>query len=215
VGLIVVNTSTATNSMVYTVDADASTPVEGAFYAVATAEGEVTVRWTIPNTAGMTSLDVTRAGSMEGPYEVVNAMPLEVMSPGSYVDTAVLPGDDLWYRLVAHFEDGTTDTVGPAPSHVELPGATSLALSRPFPNPSSSGTTFELVMPYEDRATVTVYDVSGRVVATLLDRALDRGRHTVTWDGTDAGGREVAAGVYFCSLATPDAVLTERILRIR
>ncbi len=215
VGLIVVNACASTDAMSYTVDADVSTPVEGAFFASATAEDAVTLRWTIPNTAGMASLDVERSRREEGPYETVNALPLDVTSPGEYVDTDILPGDELWYRLVAHLDDDTQDTVGPAPARVVVPGSSALSLSRPFPNPSSAATSFELVMPFEDRVSVTVYDVSGRVVATVLDETLGRGRHTVTWNGTDPAGRDVAAGVYFCSLATSDAVLTERILRVR
>ncbi|MBD3368100.1 MAG: T9SS type A sorting domain-containing protein [Candidatus Eisenbacteria bacterium] len=215
VGLIVVNACTSTDAMGYWVDADLATPVEGAFFASATASDQVTLRWSIPNTAGMVGLDVERSRHEDGPFETLNALPLDVSSPGEYVDEDVLPGDELWYRLVARLDDGTDDVVGPTPAHVVLPGSSPLALSRPFPNPSASTTTLELVMPYEDRASVTVHDVSGRVVATVLDRTLRRGRHTVTWDGTDRNGHEVAAGVYFCSLATPDAVLTERILRIR
>ncbi len=52
-------------------------------------------------------------------------------------------------------------------------------------------------MPVSDRATVRVFDVSGRRIRTLADREFEAGEHVVSWDGTDDGGRAVARGVYF------------------
>ena len=48
-----------------------------------------------------------------------------------------------------------------------------------------------------------LYDVHGRVVATLVDAPLAAGRHSVTWTGTDDRGRPVASGVYVSVLETP------------
>jgi len=45
--------------------------------------------------------------------------------------------------------------------------------------------------------TLRVYDVSGRVVATLVDGQVGAGEHVVRWDGRAAGGALAATGVYF------------------
>ncbi len=45
--------------------------------------------------------------------------------------------------------------------------------------------------------TVTVYDVAGRLVRTLLDEDRPAGAHAAVWNGLDAGGRAASAGVYF------------------
>ncbi len=58
------------------------------------------------------------------------------------------------------------------------------------------GVALSLAAP--DRATVTVYDVSGRRVRTIADRQLFRaGEHVLAWDGADDSGRAVPRGVYF------------------
>ena len=52
-----------------------------------------------------------------------------------------------------------------------------------------------------------VFDVSGRLVATLVDRpALDAGTHTIHWDLRDQGGQRVQAGVYLVRLRTESSV---------
>jgi hypothetical protein len=46
-------------------------------------------------------------------------------------------------------------------------------------------------------ATFRVFAVGGRLVLSRSLGVLDRGSHTVTWDGRDGGSRRVAPGVYF------------------
>jgi hypothetical protein len=70
------------------------------------------------------------------------------------------------------------------------------ALRQNAPNPFGDGTAIAFDLPSPARTTLSVYTVSGRRVATLVDRELPAGRHAVVWDGRDAAGYEVAAGVY-------------------
>jgi flagellar hook assembly protein FlgD len=48
---------------------------------------------------------------------------------------------------------------------------------------------------------LTVFDLLGREVRTIVNRHLAAGTHTVQWDGKDNQGRQVPAGIYFCELA--------------
>jgi hypothetical protein len=65
-------------------------------------------------------------------------------------------------------------------------------------NPVRSGlAAVDLGVAKSGRVEVKVYDVSGRLVRTLADRQFAPGKYTLTWDGTDNGGRQVARGVYF------------------
>jgi hypothetical protein len=63
-------------------------------------------------------------------------------------------------------------------------------------------------------ARVTVHDVAGRRVRTLLDRFVD-GPTTLRWDGRDESDREVAPGVYFVRWETDDRVAVTRVVRVR
>jgi flagellar hook assembly protein FlgD len=50
---------------------------------------------------------------------------------------------------------------------------------------------------------VRIYDVSGRLVRTLVDRLTDPGRHVAVWDGDCDAGGSVGSGVYFCTMEAP------------
>jgi hypothetical protein len=92
---------------------------------------------------------------------------------------------------------------------------TAFALSAPRPNPSGGSTTVELAVPAgKGKAKVAVYDLLGRRVADLAEQATP-GRHRVTWDGRDSGGRRVAAGVYFVRLEAPGTKETRKITLLR
>ena len=51
--------------------------------------------------------------------------------------------------------------------------------------------------------TLRIYDVSGRLIRTLVDEPQTAGEKTVTWNGRDTQGRSVASGVYFYRLQAP------------
>jgi flagellar hook assembly protein FlgD len=56
---------------------------------------------------------------------------------------------------------------------------------------------------------VKIYDVGGRLIRTLADRRFPAGRFTLTWDGADNAGRQVAHGVYFTQVRYAERGFTE------
>ena len=80
----------------------------------------------------------------------------------------------------------------------------SFALAQNAPNPFQQSTTVRLHIPSTGGdVLVAVYDVAGRLVRTLESGRQSPGVKDVTWDGRDARGESVAAGVYFCRLVAP------------
>ena len=75
-----------------------------------------------------------------------------------------------------------------------------LHLSQNYPNPFSPATDFTLVLPASGRVRLVVYNLCGRVVATVLDEHRPSGELTSRWDGRNDNGQPVAAGVYFARL---------------
>ena len=72
------------------------------------------------------------------------------------------------------------------------------------PNPLNPGTSIEFGLPGPGGpVSVRVYDISGRLVRTLVEGSLPGGRHTAYWDGKDESGSDVASGVYFYALRAP------------
>jgi len=101
---------------------------------------------------------------------------------------------------------GAVASLGPAPDGPRLDSR---------PNPFTSVTTLRFATARPGRATLRVYDVSGRLVREIVDGDLAAGEHRTDWDGRDAGGRRVAAGIYLARLETPEGAATRRITRLR
>jgi flagellar hook assembly protein FlgD len=83
------------------------------------------------------------------------------------------------------------------------------------PNPFRTSTTLRFDLPRDQEVRVTVHDVTGRRVAVLRDGPERAGRHSLGWDGRDALGRRVAAGVYFARVSTPDASRSLKMVVLR
>jgi uncharacterized membrane protein len=103
------------------------------------------------------------------------------------------------------------------PDLVGVPPATPVAglvLLAPSPNPSSSSTRLDFALPSASSVDLSVFDPSGRRVATLAHGELPAGPRSVTWDGRGTDGRTVTAGVYLARLSTPYGSVVRRIARV-
>jgi len=90
-----------------------------------------------------------------------------------------------------------------------------LCLAPNHPNPFKTETAIEFFLPSAGRVGIDVFDLSGRRVVRLLDGRRPAGYGSVGWNGTDARGRPVAPGIYYCRLRTPEGQASRRMLRIR
>lgn len=68
------------------------------------------------------------------------------------------------------------------------------------PNPFNPATDLKFSIPRDARVSLKLYDVSGRLVRSLLNDNLEAGQHQVQWNGRDDNGRSVASGTYFARL---------------
>jgi hypothetical protein len=77
------------------------------------------------------------------------------------------------------------------------------------PNPFRSQTTLQFSLPEAMRTTLTIHDVTGRTLATLVDGKYSSGSHTVEWDA------DVGCGTYFYRLSTSEVTLTRKMAVVR
>jgi endoglucanase len=101
--------------------------------------------------------------------------------------------------LAGYFGTGGPGTGVPGGEPAAASGA-SPSLSSSFPNPFRDGVRLSYFAPREARVRLDVYDVAGRIVATLVDERRPPGLHSAHWDGRGADGRRVASGVYLVRL---------------
>jgi hypothetical protein len=89
------------------------------------------------------------------------------------------------------------------------------SLLEAFPNPFRPQTEIAFTLPTARQAELAVYNVAGERVAVLADRRFAEGRHTLTWEGQSAAGRQLPAGVYLVRLDAGDLTDVRKITRLR
>jgi hypothetical protein len=131
--------------------------------------------------------------------------------------SATLPEDGIYILTVDGQGD---DTPGytlclPNPTGIDASRFEELGLYQNHPNPFNPLTTIPFTLPTRSETRFTIYDVEGRLVATLVDDMLEGGFKEVVWNGTDAHGNPVSSGVYFCRLKAAGKVLTKKMVLLK
>lgn len=96
-----------------------------------------------------------------------------------------------------------------------VPARDLAVLGLPTPNPAASTTRLAFRLPAARDVRVTVHDVRGRRVRTILEGPLGDGEHAAVWDGRTDAGADAPAGVYFLTLRTPESVQGRRVVLAR
>ena len=100
----------------------------------------------------------------------------------------------------------TVTAVGNTPQSLKL------ELGPNVPNPFNPSTTIPFTIPSAGRVTITIYDVSGARVRTLVNAEYQPGTHSVVWDGRNDAGATVGSGVYLARLAHAGAVQSRKMV---
>jgi hypothetical protein len=89
------------------------------------------------------------------------------------------------------------------------------ALHPAYPNPFNPETTIRYDVQNNSHILLTVHDLLGRTIATLLDGPRDAGSYTISWSGRDDSGASVPSGVYFVRMNTGSFTATQKLMLIR
>lgn len=138
--------------------------------------------------------------------------------------------DGEWFDAV--LQPATTAGSGqllPAERYFGEPGKLDEALLSGSPNPFRDATTVHYEVPSQMtdefgnmygfagqiEATVKVYNVTGRLVSTLVDNSLSPGRYQTQWTARDETGSSVASGVYYVKLQLGKKYITKRLIQLK
>jgi hypothetical protein len=94
------------------------------------------------------------------------------------------------------------------PKNSNTPAEFSLAPN--YPNPFNPSTTIRFSVPFRQHVSLTVYDIAGRRVATLVDDDYTPGSHEVRWNA-----QGIASGVYLYALRTTTGVLSRSLILLK
>lgn len=94
----------------------------------------------------------------------------------------------------------------------------SFVLHPAFPNPFNPVTTIRFDIPFvktHGNASLQVYNITGRLVETLVDEILEPGYHSVQWNATDNFGKPISAGIYLYQIHAGDFVQTKKMVLLK
>lgn len=104
-----------------------------------------------------------------------------------------------------------------SPSTASAPGAvpSDYVLKQNYPNPFNAGTQIVYLLPRDGNVDLTLYNVLGQRVRTLVSGFQPAGRYTVGWDGTDGSSSPPASGVYFYRLVAGEFGQSREMLLLK
>jgi hypothetical protein len=176
--------------------------------------GLVELEWWSSGDHGLEGMRVLRAATIAGPWRRLTERPLVGrMEPARFVDRDVEPEGAYFYSLEAADAAGTV-LVDPILVRTPFWVVVAAALEPGRPNPFVRSTELGFRLGAAGAARLTVHDVTGRHLATVVDGTFPVGRQTFAWDGRDERGRLLPAGVYFCRLDAAGRSETRKIVRL-
>lgn len=92
---------------------------------------------------------------------------------------------------------------------------TTFSLEQNYPNPFNPSTQIRFSLPVDANVRITIYNLLGQQVATVLESALNAGIHEATWDGQTESGVRAATGVYFYKIEAGSFIQTKKALLIK
>ena len=128
----------------------------------------------------------------------------------NYVETAGNGEASNYGSLSVEFFPGIVTAVG----EEDMP-STAFMLEQNYPNPFNSPTRIDFELMRPDDISLKVYDVSGRWVATLFEGRLESGPNHVIWNGRNADGSDVPAGIYYYMLSTSAGRTARKMVLMR
>ena len=89
------------------------------------------------------------------------------------------------------------------------------ALHQNYPNPFNPVTTLRYDLPEKSLVNITIYDLLGRQVTTLINQTQDAGYKSVIWDATNDYGKPVSAGIYLYQIHTGQYISTKKMVLLK
>jgi len=135
-------------------------------------------------------INYTSAGFVEGNGTT------DVMHAYRWDDKAAECGSKYFYWLRQIDFDGSFQITDMG--SVEIPVPSGYLLHQNFPNPFNHQTSFHFQLPFRSHVNIAIYDMTGRLVAVLVDENKQPGVYPVVWNGRNETGFSVSSGTYFC-----------------
>jgi hypothetical protein len=175
---------------------------------------------------GSTSIDLVAHGMVDlteydGPlldgYLEGDAIEIALYSKSKGYELQVNPNFDTDYSLA--YGKGAQLSVGSAIVTTQPYEITDFKLTQNYPNPFNPTTTIQYNVADEGLVSLQVYDITGRLVKTLVDNQFrnpgNEAGYSVVWNGLDDRGQKVSAGLYIYRLQSGTMSMTNKMILLK
>jgi len=205
---------------------DSSLPVTLTSFTATAGDGKVTLRWITESEIENLGFNIYRSTNSNPPaggqFLIIN----DELIPGAgnsssrheyeYLDKDVTNGVTYCYKLEDVDYSGNTELHGPVSATPMKKAAPSeFCLYPNYPNPFNPVTAISYDLPEEGYVELSVYNMRGEKVATLLKGNQEAGSYRMNWDGTSQSGEIVASGIYFLRIVSGSYSRTNKMIFIR
>ena len=91
----------------------------------------------------------------------------------------------------------------------------SYSLSQNYPNPFNPTTKIQFGLPLAENVQLTIYDILGREIRTLVNERYEAGSYSVQWDGKNNAGKYIASGMYLYRIHAGNFVSTKKMMMMK
>ena len=180
-------------------NSDVTLPVELTSFTATAGDGKVTLHWITESEIENLGFNIYRSTNSNVKFLMLN----DELIPGAgssssrhgyeYIDKGLTNEVTYWYKLEDVDYSGKTELHGPisaTPMAKAIP--TEFRLRPNYPNPFNPTTTISYELPKSSFIRLSVYDISGRLVETLVHEQKDAGYYSVEWNV-----EKISSGIYF------------------
>lgn len=97
----------------------------------------------------------------------------------------------------------------------KIAGPEIFSLAQNYPNPFNPETRISFRLASPGQATMTIFNLKGQVIRTLVNQRLAAGEFSLVWDGTDESGQTVASGIYLYRLQVRNRSVSKKMTLLR
>ncbi|MBM3307827.1 MAG: T9SS type A sorting domain-containing protein [Candidatus Eisenbacteria bacterium] len=182
---------------------------------------ECVITWTATDNVGVVSVDILRSWDSGATFP--DTVAAEEANDGSFSWT-VPEGSSATSRVrviardaagLAWHDDSGADFSVTSDAQVPDGPPRALSLAQNVPNPFNPVTSINYSVPAEARVVLSIYDVAGRFVRTVVDQTLAPNRYTAVWDGLTYAGERASSGIYFYRLVADGEELARKMILVK
>jgi len=84
-----------------------------------------------------------------------------------------------------------------------------------YPNPFNPSTTIEYEIPKPGFVNISIYDLKGKLIKTLVHKKQEQGNYRIQWDGKNNSGLKVSSGVYIYAIENEKSIISKKMILVK